>query len=185
MVDALTGKLLVATPVLEDANFRRAVVLLLAHDENGAFGVVLNRPRPEAPVADHVPAWSEHAAAPAMIFAGGPVEPAMALALAAGPRSPEADGWQPMAAGVGLLDLAREPEGIGMPIERMRVFSGYAGWGGGQLEAEIEQNAWFVVDVKQDDVFTAAPERLWRDVLMRQRSDLKMYAHFPDDPSLN
>ncbi len=185
MTDTLAGKLILATPLLEDANFRRTVVLLLAHDENGAFGVVLNRPQPEFRVAEHMPAWTEHAAAPGTVFAGGPMEPAMALALASARHGARGDGLRPMAAGVGLLDLTQDPESMEVPVERMRVFTGYAGWGAGQLEAEISQDAWFVVDSQPDDVFTSTPESLWRDVLSRQGSDLKMYAYYPDDPSVN
>ena len=72
-----------------------------------------------------------------------------------------------------------------LTVERMRIFSGYAGWGGGQLEGEIAQDAWFVVDAQPDDVFTESPESLWRDVLLRQKGDVRMYARFPEDPSLN
>ncbi len=185
MSDTLAGKLLVATPVLEDANFRRTVVLLLAHDENGAFGVVLNRPQPEIRVAEHLPAWTEHAAAPGTVFAGGPMEPAMALALASARPGASRVGWRLMAADVGLLDLTQDPGSTRMSVARMRVFTGYAGWGAGQLESEIAQDAWFVASSQPDDVFTSLPEALWRDVLSRQKRDLKMYAYYPDDPSVN
>lgn len=184
MADLLPGKLLVATPVLQDGNFYRTVVLLLAHDENGSFGVVLNRPHPEMAAVDHVPAWTEHLAAPTSVFAGGPVEPAMALALAAAGTG-EGEGWMPMAGGVGLLDLTQEPTRVGVTVERVRVFSGYAGWGRGQLEGEVAQNGWFIVDSRPDDVFTDEPETLWRRVLGRQRSDLRIYALFPEDSSVN
>jgi putative transcriptional regulator len=184
MTDLRAGTLLVATPLLDDGSFFRTVVLLLAHDDNGSFGVVLNRPRPELPAVDHVPAWTEHLAAPASVFSGGPVEPAMALALAAA-RAAESSGWIPMAGGVGLLDLAQEPADVDVTVERMRVFSGYAGWGKGQLEGEVSRDAWFVVDSQPDDIFTSEPETLWRRVLARQRGALKLYAWFPEDGSLN
>lgn len=185
MADSLAGRLLIATPVLEDGNFYRTVVFMLAHDEGGSMGVVLNRPQPGVLVADHLPAWRAHASAPAAVFSGGPVEPAMALALASARDSATGEGWRPMAGGVGLLDLGREPDDTGLAVEQMRVFVGYAGWGAGQLEGEIAQNAWFVVDARPGDVFSAHPESLWRDVLSRQRSDLKIYALFPEDPRAN
>lgn len=184
-MDSLAGKLLVATPLLEDANFRRSVVILLAHDVNGAFGVVLNRPLARALVADHMSPWAEHAAAPATVFAGGPVEPGMALGLATARTKDEQDGWKPLAGGVGLLDLARRPEEVPVEVERMRVFSGYAGWGAGQLEGEIEQKAWFVVNSRPGDVFTQSPEDLWRQVLLREGGEARIYAFFPETPGLN
>ncbi|MEX1104298.1 MAG: YqgE/AlgH family protein, partial [Dehalococcoidia bacterium] len=143
MAELLAGKLLVATRALLDANFYRTVVLLLAHDENGAFGVVLNRPLEASAVGEHVPAWQEHVAAPASLFAGGPVEPARALGLASAAVHESPDGWLPMAAGYGLLDLARSPDALDVVVERIRVFTGYAGWGAGQLEGEVAANGWF------------------------------------------
>lgn len=185
MAGSLAGKLLVATPLLEDPNFHRTVVLILAHDENGAFGVVLNRPLEGVGVDEHLPQWVEHVAAPAAVFAGGPVEPSMALGIAVCSSADEEDGWTRMAGDVGVLDLTLGPEDLRAHLERMRVFSGYAGWGGGQVEGEIGQNAWFVVEAQPDDLFTDEPATLWRRVLLRQKGELKMYAFFPDDPSVN
>jgi putative transcriptional regulator len=185
MPDSLAGKLLVATPALLDENFYRTVVLLLAHDENGAFGLVLNRPLEAVAVAEHIPQWEEHVAAPARVFLGGPVEPAMALGLAAGTATDRGEGWIPMAGGYGLIDLGRTPDTLDVALERMRVFTGYAGWGAGQVDGEIAASAWFVVDADPADAFTDAPGTLWRRVLDRQRGDVRIYALFPEDPRQN
>jgi putative transcriptional regulator len=185
MGESLAGKLLVATPALLDENFYRTVVLLLVHDENGAFGIVLNRPVDSTVVRDHMPAWDEHVAAPPSIFAGGPVEPAMALGLASAVAPGTPEGWMPMAGGYGLIDLTRAPDSIEVTLQRVRVFSGYAGWGAGQVEAEVAANAWFVLDAEPGDAFTAEPESLWRTVLDRQRNDVRIYARFPEDPRQN
>lgn len=185
MSRSLAGKLLVATPVLVDENFYRTVVLLLAHDENGGFGVILNRPLDAVAVGEHIPHWAEHVAAPSRVFHGGPVEPAMALGLAAGSAPGERPGWIPMAEGFGLVDLGQTPDSLDVELERMRVFTGYAGWGAGQVEAEIAANAWFALEAEPGDAFTAEPQSLWRRVLDRQRGDVKMYALFPEDPRQN
>lgn len=176
MTTGLGGRLLVASPLLVDPNFFRTVVLLLQHDEEGALGVVLNRPSAEA-VADHLPAWAPAVGEPAVVFVGGPVEPPIAIALEASPVPAEPTGVD----GVGILDLERDPAST----ELVRVFSGYAGWGPGQLESELEEDAWVVVDAAASDPFHPDPERLWSEVLRRQGGRLAMLASYPPDPRLN
>lgn len=176
MEGVLAGRLLIASPVLEDPNFFRTVVLLLQHDEDGALGVVLNR-RSAEPIEDHLPAWAPAAAAPQVVFVGGPVEPAMAIGLTAGETGAEPSALP----GVRMLDFA-EPDPAGGPV---RIFSGYAGWGATQLEAELEEGAWMVVEAEVGDVFTDQPDRLWSTVLKRQPGSLRLLATFPDDLSLN
>src|SRR5215213_8730661 len=103
------GRLLVATPPLGDPNFDRSVVLLLEHTEEGAVGVVLNRPGARR-VADIVPGWATLAAAPAVVFQGGPVEPGAIIGL--GRRAPDGDtvGWSEVVGRVGTIDLMKDPE---------------------------------------------------------------------------
>ncbi len=170
----LTGRLLVAAPTLVDPNFRRTVVLMLQHDDEGAVGVVLNRPSTEA-VGEHLPAWEESLAAPPVVFVGGPVQPEVAIGLVEG-----GDG-SPVVDGVEVADLAAEPP----PGVRARIFSGYAGWGPGQLESELEVDAWIVVDARAQDVFDPAPEGLWPRILRRQKGMVRMLATYPIDPALN
>lgn len=183
MAEPLTGKLLVASPALLDGNFVRTVIYLCAHSEQGAIGVVLNRPLGLAPVMDHLPAWAPFVAEPPVFFQGGPVEQSTAVALARALDMPDEEAWTLVNGNVGVVDLGREPGTLGLAA--LRIFSGYSGWSAGQLEGEIEQEAWFVVDASRGDLFTANPAALWHDVLRRQRGDLAIYADFPREPGMN
>ena len=94
-------------------------------------------------------------------------------------------GYSPLTSLLGTVDLHREPEDVDVELAGLRVFRGYAGWGPGQLDAEIEAEAWFVVDGSPDDVLTPNPERLWAEVLRRQGGWLAVLSHHPLDSSLN
>jgi putative transcriptional regulator len=194
-VSSLTGRLLVATPALADPNFDRAVVLLLDHDEEGSLGVVLNRPTP-VDVADILEGWGDLAGAPGVVFQGGPVslDSALGVAVIPGEEAPapgararraEPIGWRRVHGAIGLVDLDAPPELLAPALGSLRIFAGYAGWGPGQLEDELVEGAWYVVESEPGDVSSPDPERLWRAVLRRQRSELAMVATYPDDPSLN
>jgi putative transcriptional regulator len=187
-VPSLTGRLLVATPALADPNFDRSVLLVLDHDEEGTLGVVLNRPTPVG-VGDVLEAWAGYTGAPPVVFQGGPVSLDSALALALVPGEPEGGGeplgWRRVKGAIGLVDLEAPPELLAAELGSLRIFAGYAGWGPGQLEDELTDGAWYVVDCEPGDVSSPSPEGLWRSVLRRQRSELAMVATYPDDPSLN
>ncbi|GAA4612308.1 YqgE/AlgH family protein [Actinoallomurus liliacearum] len=185
-----TGRLLVATPQLADPNFRRSVVLIVEHEpEGGTLGVVLNRPT-EVPVDQVLPPWSELVTGPSVVFQGGPVALDSALALAHVPGTDEPLGWRalngsPAVARVGLVDLDVPPEILAPEVARLRVFAGYAGWGTGQLQSEIDEGAWYVLSAESGDVFAEEPDGLWPAVLRRQGGELAFVATFPEDPSLN
>lgn len=178
------GRLLVATPRLADPNFARSVVLVLDHDDDGALGVVVNRPSGLALNAV-LPTWADTVVAPALLFAGGPVSTDSALAIGLAVRDLPDEGFKRLAGDYGLVDLDVEPWEVAAGLAGVRVFSGYAGWGGGQLEAEIDEGSWYVVDALPSDVFTGRPEALWRSVLRRQPGELSYVATFPDDPTMN
>jgi putative transcriptional regulator len=180
----LSGQLLLATPRLTDPNFVRSVILLLQHDEDGAIGVILNRPSGLA-VADVLPPWGEAVAEPRVLHAGGPVsrESALGIGLAVGGALP--DGFRPVPSGFGLVDLDAEPEAVMPALVGVRIFAGYAGWGGGQLEDEIAESAWYVVPSDTSDLLNPRPSELWRVILRRQPGDLAYVANFPDDPTMN
>jgi putative transcriptional regulator len=248
MSTRLTGRLLVATPLLVDPNFRRTVVLILDHDEDGSLGVVVNRPT-TIDVASVLEQWAELTTAPGVVFQGGPVALDSALGLAAitgadgrvpveqvngveshdldgshgaGPgtaadpasglggggdagavgnpadqeypadEGPEDEdeaeeplGWRRVRGRIGLIDLDAPPQILAAEMSSLRIFAGYPGWGSGQLEAEIDEGAWYVVDAELGDAFVAQPEDLWRTVLRRQPGELAFVAMFPDDPSEN
>ncbi|MDP9394101.1 MAG: YqgE/AlgH family protein [Actinomycetota bacterium] len=182
--ESLAGRLLVASPALGDPTFQRAVILVLDHDEDGTLGVVINRPTP-VPVADVLPDWQPYTSGPGVVFQGGPVALDSALALASVPGGGEPLGWRRVVGGLGLVDLDAPPEVLVPELAAMRIFAGYAGWSAGQLDMELEQRAWYVVDSEPGDVFTTDPTALWRAVLRRQRGDLAFVSTYPEDPSLN
>jgi putative transcriptional regulator len=180
----LKGKLLVATPNLGDPNFERTVVLVLEHGEEGALGVVLNRPS-DLDVAEPLPEWARAAAHPPVVFIGGPVAPSAAVCLARLASPGAARGWEPLLGSVGTLDLDSDPDEAMAGLDEIRVFAGYAGWAPRQLEGEIEAGGWFVVDADAADPLSPAPEGLWSAVLRRQRGTLAFFAAYPPDPGLN
>lgn len=183
MTDAgLTGRLLVASPRLIDGNFDRSVVFVIDHSDGGAVGVVLNRPSTTA-LGDALPEWGDRATEPPVLFIGGPVNPSAAIALADAVGDHE--GWRPVRDRLGIIDLEHAPDDFTIRIDGLRVFAGYAGWSAGQLEGEINAGAWFVVDPSPGDVLSSSPERLWRDVLRRQRGTIAAIANFPADLSQN
>lgn len=175
----LQGRLLVATPALLDPNFAHTVVLVLEHGDEGALGLVLNRPS-ETEVSEALPDWESVAGEPPLVFVGGPVQQNAIVGLA--PAGSAAAGVEPVVAGVGIVDLEQDPVVLAAELDRVRLYAGYAGWGEGQLEAEIDAGSWFVVECDEADVFTAEPDRLWRGVLSRQGGVLRT---IPEDPSLN
>ena len=187
----LRGRLLVASPVLTDPNFDRTVVLLVEHGADGALGLVLNRPS-ELPVGEVLAKWAARAAAPGAMFLGGPVQPSAVICLA-GADGPAPDAVRvdddpvltPTAVpGISLVDLDGDPDLVPAGVE-LRCFAGYAGWGEGQLEAEIDEGAWFVVDPLPADPFVSRPSRLWREVLAREPGPLARYALYPSNPMVN
>lgn len=188
-MDFLAGRLLVATPRTGGDIFRRSVVLLLHHDEQGAHGLVLNKPI-GAPVGRVLPAWHEHVSEPAQLFQGGPVGLDTALGLVTVPGGSHETDSEPLGirllfGSVGVVDLDVPPEVVMSAVAGMRVFAGYSGWSGGQLENEIDDDGWYVVDPEVHDVFTEKPDDLWREVLRRQPGRLAWVATYPDDPTQN
>ncbi len=178
--------LLVATPAIGDPNFAETVVLLLdVDDDGGSVGVILNRPTGLA-VSEVLGGWGEVVDEPEVLFQGGPVETDGALAVAL--RRSDDDGVLGMRAVVdrlALLDLDTPVELVGDEIDGLRIFAGYAGWGAGQLDREIEEGSWYVVPGIAPDVFRSDTSTLWRDVLRRQPGDLALYSTRPLDPGLN
>jgi putative transcriptional regulator len=182
MGESLAGQLLIASPSLHDPNFSRTVVLVSLHSGDGAMGVVLNRPSAVS-VGEAVPALEDAVEEEELVYVGGPVQPTSIVCLA--------EFLEPSAAG--LLVLGR----IGFPAPdsgvedltdmtlRRRVFAGYAGWGEGQLDAEVEQGDWISHAALAEDVFTDAPEELWSRVLTRMGGRYALIARMPSDPNVN
>ena len=180
-----SGMLLVATPALQDPNFVDTVVLLLDVTEEGALGVVLNRPS-QVLVADVLEPWRDVVGQPEVLFRGGPVGTDGALAVARLRDAQDAPvGWRPVAGLIGMVDLDTPTELVDGSLSAMRVFAGYAGWGAGQLDGEVERQDWYVVTSEADDPFRDDPEGLRRDVMRRQPGMLAWHVNRPVDPDLN
>jgi putative transcriptional regulator len=180
MTDSLRGQLLIASPALIDPNFRRTVVLVVAHDDDGAVGLVLNRPT-EAEVAEAVPDLAEVTEPGAIVSIGGPVQTDSVVVLAEWDDHDEAGAM--VFRDVGLMGAEAESERVAAATRRLRVFAGYAGWGGGQLEAELEEGSWVVEPAVEEDVFGDGD--LWANVLRRKGGAFTLVATMPEDPSLN
>ena len=175
MAESLRGNLLIAAPSLFDY-FRRAVVLMIDHSEEGAMGVVLGRAS-EARVADAVPDLAPLAGEDELVHLGGPVSPESVVAVGDF-EDPEQAGL-PIVATTGTLD----PEHLEAGVRRLRVYAGYAGWAPGQLEAELEQEAWIVEPASPEDPF--ADGDVWTDALRRKGGKYALLATMPADPSQN
>lgn len=183
--ESLKGRLLVATPGLIDPNFFRTVVLIVEHNEEGAAGIVLNRPSDMSLEGGPLDGWDEVAADPPLVFVGGPVSPEAAVCLARANPDGRPAGWEPVTGGLGVLDLGMQLSEVRGQVDRVRVFAGYAGWGPRQLEAEIEEGSWYVFDADPEDALSSQPGGLWRFILKRQGGKLALVANFPADPTMN
>ena len=182
MAESLTGQLLLASPTLRDPNFIRTVVLVSVHSEEGAMGVVLNRPS-AVTVSEAVPQLKDAVAEEEPVYVGGPVQPSAIVFLA--------EFLDPSPAGLLVLGRIGFPapdagiEELTEATARRRVFAGYAGWGEGQLDAEVEEGDWIAHTALAEDVFTDLPEELWATVLTRKGGSYALIARMPSDPSVN
>jgi putative transcriptional regulator len=173
--------LLIASPALIDPNFRRSVVLVVAHDDDGAVGLVLNRAT-DTEVGDAVPELSELVEPGALVSIGGPVQTEAVVVLAEWDDQDEAGAI--VFDDIGLMGSEADSERVAAATRRVRVFAGYAGWGGGQLEDELDESSWVVEDATAEDVFGRDTD-LWASVLRRKGGAFKLVATMPEDPSLN
>jgi putative transcriptional regulator len=182
MTESLAGQLLLAAPSLHDPNFLRTVVLIGLHSEDGAMGVVLNRPS-AVTVGEAVPQLEELLGASETVYVGGPVQPSSVVFLA--------EFLDPSLAGVLVVGRIGFPapdagiERLAGATARRRVFAGHAGWGSGQLDAELAGGDWIAHPAEPRDVFTDAPEELWSSVLARKGGSHALIARMPVDPSMN
>lgn len=182
MSESLAGQLLLASPSLLDPNFARTVVLIGVHGEEGAIGVVLNRPS-TVTVAEAVPKLQEALGELELMHVGGPVQSDSIVLLA--------EFIDPSPAGLLVLGRIGFPaadasiEELAEATARRRVFAGHAGWGPGQLDAEVADGDWITHLAQPEDVFTDAPESLWSTVLTRMGGSYALIARMPLDPSVN
>ena len=179
------GDLLVASVALADGVFNQTVVLVLDNDSDGSLGVILNEIA-QTPLDSVLPDWATAVSEPRLLFHGGPVSPNGAICLASpANRSEDPPGWRRLFDGVGLLHLDTPLEIVAGAYRDLRIFAGYAGWGAGQLDAEIAEGMWHVVPAQYADVFARHPLQMWRQVLRRQSNQLVFFATWVEDPELN
>jgi putative transcriptional regulator len=171
----------VAGPSLLDPNFHRTVVLVCEHDEDGAMGLVLNRPSPIL-AEQAIPELGEALPPEETLWVGGPVQTTSVVVLA--DFADEEDGM-PVAGRIGLVLPDADLDRVGDAVRRARPFLGYAGWGPGQLDGELEGEDWIVADFAPDDAFTEDPDSLWARVLGRKGGEYALLATMPPDPSQN
>jgi putative transcriptional regulator len=182
MSESLAGQLLLASPSLQDPNFARTVVLVGVHNEDGAMGVVLNRPS-ETTIGEAAPLLEDAVGDLEPVFVGGPVQPTSIVFLA--------EFLDPDPAGLLVLGRIGFPapeagiEELMQSTARRRVFAGYAGWSAGQLDAEVASGDWIAHPALPEDVFSDAPEALWGGVLTRMGGSYALIARMPLDPSVN
>ena len=181
-MESLRGQLLIAGATLPDPNFARTVVLVCEHSEDGALGLVLNRGG-ELLVSDAAPELVQLAGDDATIDAGGPVQPDALLVL--GDFDDASYAAISVTGTVGLVGDGSDIDELAAVTRRARVFAGYAGWGPGQLDAELERDDWFVAPAGVDDIFDPDAEELWRRVLARKGGHYAVVARMPIDPSVN
>jgi putative transcriptional regulator len=182
-MESARGKLLIAGPTLLDPNFWRTVVLMIEHTDEGALGLVLNRPS-DTTVGEAVPQLESMVDLEEQLFIGGPVQPSSVIVLAH--FEDPSDAALIAFDDVGVLGTGSETEeeqGVG--VRRGRAFVGHAGWGPGQLDSELERDDWIVDPARHEDAFTDEPLGLWRFVLERKGGSYALVARMPPDPSVN
>jgi putative transcriptional regulator len=183
IMHSLAPSLLLSMPQLVDPNFNRTVVLLCKHGEEGAFGLVMNRPlQTTGRVVVNLGSLGNEPGDPnetistdreLEVWIGGPVEPQRSWMLVAG--DPDQDGTTGMRITEDLY-LSTSPDLLRRmlapkPPPLARLMIGYSGWGRGQLEAELEASAWLMSDVDRDLLFTTPPERMWETAIRRLGAD--------------
>jgi putative transcriptional regulator len=181
-VESARGHLLIAGPSLLDPNFWRTVVLVVEHTEEGALGMVLNRPS-ETTVGEAVPQLEELVDLDDQLFIGGPVQPSAVIVLAE--FEDATDAALISFDDVGVLGTGSSAEELSAGVRNGRAFVGHAGWGPGQLDAELEQGDWILEPARREDAFAAAPGTLWSEVLTRKGGSYALVARMPPDPSVN
>jgi putative transcriptional regulator len=180
-MDSVRGQLLVAGPALLDRNFWRTVVLVVEHNEEGALGLVLNRPS-EASVGETVPQLEGLLGSDELLFIGGPVQPSAVIVLA---EFEDAGDAALIAFGdVGVLGTGSKDE-LGVGVRSGRAFLGHAGWGPGQLDGELERGDWILEPARLEDAFSDDASGLWSEVLTRKGGSYALLARMPADPSVN
>jgi putative transcriptional regulator len=181
-MESVRGQLLVAGPALLDPNFWRTVVLVVEHNEEGALGLVLNRPS-ETSIGEAVPELDTLLDPKERLFIGGPVQPSAVIVLAEFEES--TDAALLAFDDVGVLGTNTTPGELTAGVRSGRAFLGHAGWGPGQLDGELERGDWILEPAQLGDAFAVDARSLWSEVLTRKGGSYALLARMPADPSMN
>ena len=181
-MESARGKLLIAGPGLLDPNFWRTVVLVVDHSEEGALGLVLNRPS-ETTVHEAVPQLEQVVDSDEPLYIGGPVQPSSVIVLA---RLEDPDDAALIAfEDIGVIGASSDEDAPPAGVRQGRAFVGHSGWGAGQLDSELERGDWITEPARREDAFSEAPRELWSTVLTRKGGSYALVARMPPDPSVN
>jgi putative transcriptional regulator len=178
------GRVLVAVPLLDEPTFHRTVIYMLQHNEDGAFGLVINKPTNETHVRGLDP-WMHHLSEPQVVFDGGPVSDDTLIALAALALPAGDEGFTQLDNGISTVDLSTLPDELAESLHHLRVFRGYSGWSPGQLDDELSEGAWLVLPYTPGDLFSHEPNELWRRVLRRAGGPKALLAEAPEQLEWN
>ena len=181
-MDSVRGQLLIAGPSLLDPNFWRTVVLVVEHTDDGALGLVLNRPS-ETTVGEAVGQLEELVDPDDQLFIGGPVQTSAVIVLAE--FEDPGDAALIAFADIGVLAAGSSLQDAGASVRSGRAFVGHSGWGPGQLDAELDRGDWILEPARRDDAFSGEPDELWSGVLTRKGGSYALIARMPADPSVN
>lgn len=180
-----TGCLLVASTRISQGCFRRGVIYLVEHTDEGSWGVMLNKPT-SAPAHSLCPALGSALGRQADIYYGGPVGLDTGIGLAVTEQHGEQpDGVHHIMGGIALVDLHCEDPHVSDSLWSLRIFAGYAGWEAKQLDEELAEGSWYVCPALQQDVGRYQHDGHWAAVLKRQPPPLGWYATFPENPGDN
>lgn len=182
-IKARAGRLLISEPFMQDPYFKRSVIFLTEHNENGSFGLILNKP---------IPMYLNEAIENAPVFdsrlaLGGPVQKETLHYLhQLGDRIPNSKKVMEGVYWGGDFETIKELMLSGdIKPNEIRLFVGYAGWSKGQLKNEMESKSWIVARASKEILFTQKPEKLWSDVLQSMGDPFAYMVNFPEDPRLN
>ena len=179
----LKGQLLLDSGQLQGSFFARTVVLICQHDAEGAFGLVLNHASGET-VGEKIVANLPEALKGCPLYLGGPVQPSALSFLHSDTFLADANVMPNLSLGHSIDTLIELGESLS-PTRKLKMFAGYAGWSGGQLEGEMKRKAWLTYPTSLELVFDSPPEQLWQEILRRKGGQYRILAQSPDDLSSN
>jgi len=177
------GKILISEPFLLDYFFKRSVILLAEHNEEGTFGVIVNKPIKARfnEVVKDFPDFNSK------IYLGGPVQGDSLFFIHT--LGDQVENSMEIIPGIywgGDIERIREMIGLSMiKPSQIRFFIGYSGWSPNQLEEELERNSWVVSSLTADDLLKTTPSMMWSRALRRLGTDYAHWVKFPDDPTDN